>query len=165
MNTITEDILLATIFEKLKSYVINYQLTNPLEFYNWCKSLYLKDLGFQTKTFLIEGFDEIYDICICKMETRVEIQIKFDYSNKSLEWMHEHKDFKTFVYDPVYIIVPLCNTFYDRKGCLQLTHNQYERLARLLGLEILLKEDDTIHGFTIPRIDKLIKNDKSRNLP
>ena len=73
----TKENILTKLFEKLKDYAENYQLTNPLEFHSWCKNLYLRDLGFQTRSFLIEDFDGVYDIYICQMTNKMEIQIKF----------------------------------------------------------------------------------------
>lgn len=157
MNTESTNIL-TRIFEKLKSYAENYQLMNPLEFHSWCKNLYLKDPGFQTKLFLIEDFDGVYDIYVCQMTNKIEIQIKFDNLDKNLKWRHEHIGFKNFVYEPECAVIldrPCNDAFYDREGCLQLTYDQYERLAKLLGLKIAAREDDTVFAFIIPNIQEI----------
>lgn len=154
----TKENILTKLFEKLKGYAENYQLTNPLEFHSWCKNLYLRDLGFQTRSFLIEDFDGVYDIYICQMTNKMEIQIKFDNLDKSLKWRHEHRGFKNFVYEPDYAVIldrPCNDAFYDREGHLQLTYDQYERLAKLLGLKVAAREDDTVFGFIIPNIQEI----------
>ena len=152
----TKENILTKLFEKLKSYIENYQLMNPLEFHSWCRSVYLKDLGFRIKTFLIEGFDGIYDIYVCQMSNKMEIQIKLDNLDNRLKW--RFKGFKNFVYEPDYAVIldrPCNDAFYDREGHLQLTYDQYERLAKLLGLKVAAREDDTVFAFIIPNIQEI----------